>query len=133
MAAARPSLRVLVRRVHLWLGLTIGALFAFAGLTGSLLVFYPEIDAALSPALRAVPAGARPASWQAVVDTLHREHPGRTSAWRIEVTPEGGAVPVRYYKPRETAGRDFAPLLVWVDPVRETTIRTGFWGDTVFT
>lgn len=133
MAAARPSLRVLVRRVHLWLGLTIGALFAFAGLTGSLLVFYPEIDAALSPALRAVPAGARPASWQAVVDTLHRQHPGRTGAWRIEVTPEGGAIPVRYYKPRETADRDFAPLLVWVDPVRETTIRTGFWGDTVFT
>lgn len=133
MAAARPSLRVLVRRVHLWLGLTIGALFAFAGLTGSLLVFYPEIDAALSPALRAVPAGTRPAAWQAVVDTLHREHPARTGAWRIEVTPQGGAIPVRYYKPRETAGRDFAPLLVWVDPVRMTTIRTGFWGDTAFT
>ncbi|WP_416366234.1 PepSY domain-containing protein [Sphingomonas aerolata] len=51
--ATRPSLRVTMRRVHLWLGLTIGVLFAFAGLTGSLLVFYPEIDAALSPALRA--------------------------------------------------------------------------------
>lgn len=91
--AARPSLRVTMRRVHLWLGLTIGVLFAFAGLTGSLLVFYPEIDAVLSPVLRAVPSEARPASWQAVVDTLHREHPARTGAWRIEVSGEGGADP----------------------------------------
>ena len=76
----RPPLRVIVRRIHLWLGLSIGALFAFAGLTGSILVFYPEIDTALSPALRAIPDGARPVSWQAVVDTLHREHPARTGA-----------------------------------------------------
>lgn len=133
MAAARASLRVAVRRVHLWLGLTIGALFAFAGLTGSALVFYPEIEAAVHPALRAVPAGARPASWQAVIDTLHREHPARTGAWRIEVTPSGGAIPIRYYKPKESIGRDFAPLLVWIDPLRMTTIRSGFWGDTVAT
>ena len=131
--AARPSLRVTMRRVHLWLGLTIGVLFAFAGLTGSLLVFYPEIDAVLSPVLRAVPSEARPASWQAVVDTLHREHPARTGAWRIEVSGEGGAIPVRYYTPKETTGRAFAPLLAWVDPVRLTTIRAGFWGDTLVT
>ena len=129
----RPSLRAIVRRVHLWLGLSIGALFAFAGLTGSILVFYPEIDAALNPALRAVPDDARARSWQAIVDTLHREHPTRTGAWRIEVTGDGGAVPVRYYQPRETAGHDFAPVLAWIDPVRLTTIRTGFWGDTVAT
>ncbi|VVT15073.1 conserved membrane hypothetical protein [Sphingomonas aurantiaca] len=129
----RPPLRAIVRRVHLWLGLSIGALFAFAGLTGSILVFYPEIDAALNPALRAVPDDARARSWQAIVDTLHREHPTRTGAWRIEVTVDGGAVPVRYYRPRETADHDFAPLLAWVDPVRLITIRTGFWGDTVVT
>ncbi len=133
MPAARLSTRVIVRRVHLWLGLTIGMVFAFAGLTGSMLVFYPEIDSALSPALRAVPAGARAASWQAVVDTLHREHPTRTGAWRIEVTQGGGAIPVRYYRPKETADRDFAPLLLWIDPVRLTTIRTGFWGETLVT
>lgn len=133
MTAARQSLRVLVRRVHLWLGLTIGVLFAFAGLTGSFLVFYPELDAALSPALGRVPAGAQPQSWQAVVDVLHREHPQRTGAWRIEVPPDGGAIPVRYYRPAETAARDFAPLLVWIDPVRLTTIRADFWGETLVT
>ncbi|KQO09311.1 PepSY-associated TM helix domain-containing protein [Sphingomonas sp. Leaf242] len=131
---ARPrSARVVVRHIHLWLGLSVGLIFAFAGLTGSALVFYPEIDAAFSPALRAVPDGTRPPSWQAVVDTLHREHPARTGAWRIEIDPSGGAIPVRYYTPKETAGRAFAPMLLWIDPVHLTTIRTGFWGDTVVT
>jgi uncharacterized iron-regulated membrane protein len=133
MTAARVSMRVIVRCVHLWLGLTIGGLFAFAGLTGSILVFYPEIDAALSRELSGVPAGARPPSWQAIVDTLHREHPARTGAWRIEVTGSGGAIPVRYYLSAETATTDFAPLLVWIDPVGLTTIRSGLWGETLVT
>jgi uncharacterized iron-regulated membrane protein len=41
--------RLLVRRVHLWLGLTLGLLFAVIGATGSALVFYTAIDAALHP------------------------------------------------------------------------------------
>ncbi|MFM2372531.1 MAG: hypothetical protein RIS85_2253, partial [Pseudomonadota bacterium] len=41
--------RTIVRKAHLWLGLGLGALFALLGLTGSLLVFYQEIDAALHP------------------------------------------------------------------------------------
>ncbi len=126
--------RVAVRRLHLWLGLTIGLVFALTGLTGSALVFYPELEAMVSAPLRAVPAGARPDSWQAVVDTLHRSCPDRPGAWRIEVTPGGGAIPVRYYDPPETrAPRRFAPLLVWVDPVGQKLVRSGFWGGTVVT
>ncbi len=127
-------MRAAVRRIHLWLGLTVGLLFALIGLTGSALVFYPELEGSLSAPLRAVPAGARPASWQAVYDTLRRDCPDRPGAWRIEVTPGGGAVPARYYNPPETAapGR-FAPLLVWVDPVHMRVIRSGFWGHTVVT
>ena len=132
-AGSGGGARRFVRRVHLWLGLTIGALFALAGLTGAALVFYPEIETATLPALRAVPAGARPPSWQAVVDVLHRAHPDRTGAWRIEVTDGGGAIPVRYYGPVERAGHDFAPLMLWIDPVRMTTIRHDYWGDTLFT
>ncbi|MCP3735483.1 PepSY domain-containing protein [Sphingomonas sp. RP10(2022)] len=122
--------RVAVRRVHLWLGLSVGLLFAIVGLTGSVLVFYPAIDTALHPGLARVPAGARPESWQAVYDALRRDHPGRTGAWRIEVTPEGGPIPIRYYTPVETQGRDFAPLLLWLDPVSLRAVRSGFWGGT---
>ncbi|SEJ86217.1 Uncharacterized iron-regulated membrane protein [Sphingomonas sp. OV641] len=49
-------MRLAVRRVHLWLGLTLGLLFAVIGATGSALVFYTAIDAALHPV---VGAGAR--------------------------------------------------------------------------
>ncbi len=121
-------LRTTVRRVHLWLGLSVGALFALVGVTGSVLVFYPQLDGALHPALTQV-APARPVSWQAVYDALRRDNPARTGAWRIEVTPSGGPIPVRYYTPVETQERDFAPLMLWLDPHSLRAVRTGFWGD----
>lgn len=118
-----------LRRLHLWLGLALGGLVALAGLTGSILAFYPELDDTLHPALASVPGDARPRSWQAVYDALRRDHPDRPGAWRIEVTPHGGAIPVRYYTPVETRGRLFAPLMLWLDPRSLATIRQGFWGD----
>ena len=118
-----------MRRVHLWLGLPLGLLFAPAGLTGAALVFYVEIDDTLVPALRAVPSGVRPSSWQAVYDRLRSDHPARTGAWRIEVTPEGGPIPIRYYAPEETRARAFAPLMLWLDPRDLHTVRAGFWGE----
>jgi uncharacterized iron-regulated membrane protein len=117
-----------MRRVHLWLGLSLGTLLALTGVTGSILAFYPELDRALVPALAAVPAGARPASWQAVYAALRRDHPDRAGAWRIEVTPDGGPIPVRYYTPVETRGAGFAPLMLWLDPRDLRTIRAGLWG-----
>lgn len=35
--------------LHRWLGLTVGVLFCIAGLSGSVLVYYPEIDRAVNP------------------------------------------------------------------------------------
>lgn len=49
-------MRRLVLQVHLWLGLVAGALLALVSLTGSLLVFHYEIDAALNPDWMAAPA-----------------------------------------------------------------------------
>ena len=43
------AMRRWVRRLHLWLGLGLGLLFAVIGLTGSALVFYTGIDAVLHP------------------------------------------------------------------------------------
>jgi uncharacterized iron-regulated membrane protein len=61
LAAFRAAVRSQrVRRAfmwaHRWLGLTGGIVVVLVGLTGSFLVFYREIDAALNPALYA-PAG----------------------------------------------------------------------------
>lgn len=137
LAARRPAARVPARvdlrrwmgRVHLWLGLSLGLLLAVAGVTGALLVFYVEADTALDPRLRAIDPHARPASWESVLTALQAHAPRRAGAWRIEVTDHGGPVPVRYYKPAETAGRDFAPLMLWVDPEGPRVAREAFWGE----
>ena len=55
--------RKLWLEIHLWLGLIAGAVLLIVGLTGSILVFWQEIDTALNPALHQVqaPPEGRPA------------------------------------------------------------------------
>jgi uncharacterized iron-regulated membrane protein len=52
--ARRKARRQWWLAVHLWLGLIAGAVLAPVGLTGSLLVFWQEIDEWLNPGLRVV-------------------------------------------------------------------------------
>ncbi|MFK3890347.1 PepSY domain-containing protein [Sphingomonas sp. NPDC079357] len=90
-----------VRCVHLWLGLSLGLLFAALGLTGSALVFYTGIDAALHPVVEArpgdLPPGLASPAWDRALATgrARWHHPG--DKWTLEVTGEGGPVPARYY------------------------------------
>ncbi len=116
-----------MRRAHLWLGLSAGVLLALVGLTGSALVFYPEIDRAIHASTRAVP-DMRPRSWQAVDDALRQSFPERSGAWRLEVTPRGGAIPARYYPVDALGQRALKPLLVWVDPRDYAILRDTRWG-----
>jgi uncharacterized iron-regulated membrane protein len=51
---SRAGLRELWVNVHLWLGLTLGALGVFIGITGSILVYDNDIDACLNPQRYAV-------------------------------------------------------------------------------
>jgi uncharacterized iron-regulated membrane protein len=125
----RGRLRRWMGLMHLWLGLALGVVLAVAGITGALLVFYVEGDRALDARLRAIDPEARPASYEAVLRSLQAHAPQRPGAWRIEVTGEGGPIPVRYYNPPETAGRDFAPLMLWVDPQGPRVVREAFWGE----
>ncbi len=124
-------MRRVVRQVHLWMGLTLGALFALLGVTGSALVFYPEIDALLHPEVRAQPSAAP--DWDRALAAVRRTYPDKTGPWRFEVTNTGGAIPARYYNPPETAGRDFAPMLVWLAPDGSRILRRDYWGDTAMT
>lgn len=48
-----PRLRRAFIRIHRWLGFSTGVIVVLVGLTGSFIVFYREIDAALNPALYA--------------------------------------------------------------------------------
>jgi uncharacterized iron-regulated membrane protein len=50
------------RWLHLWLGLSLGLPLALIGLSGSVLVFWQELDAALNPGLfRVAPQNTPPA------------------------------------------------------------------------
>jgi uncharacterized iron-regulated membrane protein len=55
-AARLKARRQLWLKVHLWLGLTAGLVFALIGLTGSVLVFWQELDGWLNPELHRVSA-----------------------------------------------------------------------------
>ena len=48
----RQQWRFFWLKLHLYIGLSLGFIFVLAGLTGSLLVFYVEIDELLNPALQ---------------------------------------------------------------------------------
>lgn len=130
----RRRLRALLVDAHLWLGLSVGAVFALAGLTGAGLVFYLEIDAWLEPGTNADRPGEVPRTLQEMFVALRTAHPERARAWRLEL-PLDPTRPVtaRYYRPDEKAHLAFAPLIVTVDPV---TLRVGparFWGEFAMT
>lgn len=122
-----PARRAWVQ-FHLWIGLTLGGLFALLGLSGSALVFYRGIDAGMHPPVHAAP-GAQPARWEDVLGALRAANPALAGAWRIEVQPGGGAVPARYMQTPQAAERGFAPLLAWVDPGATRVVRQQGWGE----
>ena len=118
------------RRVHLALGLTLGGFFVLLGLTGSLLVFYVELDAWRYPAAQ---VGER-APLEAFTQRLRAAFPDRPGPWRLELPADPQRpLTARYYKPVERQQRDFAPLLVTLDPVSAQVLRERFWGDDLLT
>lgn len=117
-------------RVHLYLGLTVGLLFALLGLTGSLLVFYLDIDAFANPATQVSGSPTVSINPDHVIEKLRSEFPGRSGPWRIEM-PLHPKDPVRarYYRPAERPAEVFAPLLVTLNPQSLQVTSQRFWGD----
>ena len=129
MARLTRRQRAALTALHRWLGLGLGLLFVLLGATGSLLVFYVEADRALNPQQQLPATTGQPRSLDDIVALLQAAHPQRHGGWRLELplTPEQ-PLQARYYQPEETAGRDFAPLMVTVDPYRLAILQERFWG-----
>ena len=125
------KLRCAVRKLHLWLGLALGSLFVLLGLTGSVLAFYPEIDALLHPEIRA--EGAGPPEWDRALATVRAAYPNKQGPWRFEVTDKAGVIPARYYDPPERAGHAFRPMMVWLSPDGGEVLRRDYWGEYAMT
>jgi len=124
--------RKLSRRLHLWSGLSAGLLLIVTALTGSVLVFYIEIDRALHTEISTYQRETDP-DWDTILRTLRTQYPDKTGSWRFEVTTNQGAIPARYFNPQETEGRNFAPLMVWLTADGKQILRQDFWGDTLMT
>ncbi|MDX2142337.1 MAG: PepSY-associated TM helix domain-containing protein [Rhodospirillaceae bacterium] len=63
---------------HRWVGIVLGIVIAVLGVSGSLLVFDTEIDAALNPHLLRVQPAGTPRSFDAIVQAAADAHPGWT-------------------------------------------------------
>ena len=120
-------LRRAVRKLHMWLGLGLGGVLVLLGLTGSILAFYPELDALLHPEIRV--EAAFPPDWDRAMATVRRTYPEKNGPWRFEVTGKPGAIPARYYDPPERAGHAFRPMMVWLSPDGGTVLRRDYWGE----
>ncbi|EDT41932.1 PepSY-associated TM helix domain protein [Burkholderia ambifaria MEX-5] len=130
----KRTMRAIWLRIHLWLGLTVGALLSVIGLTGSALVFYTSLDEAFElPAVHSSKANDPP-TYESVLQLLKRTWPDRTGGWRLEL-PSGTSplIRARYYRPAEKVDKAFAPLLVWIDPGSLRVVHHAFWGDTPMT
>ena len=133
MQVRGDRLRHAVRAVHLWLGLGIGGLLVMLGLTGSVLVFYPELDALLHPQIREQASAQTKPDWDRALATVRQAYPDKQGPWRFELTGEAGAIPARYYTPPERAGHDFRPMMVWLSPDGSRVLRRDYWGEYAMT
>ncbi len=122
--------------IHLYLGLSVGLGFVLSGLTGSLLVFYVELDEILNPKLQitATQSQQPKQSLATIYQSLKAYHPDRTGAWRLEMPRHSQAMMMaRYYKAKEKAHLHFAPLIAWANPYTAEVVSSRFWGDFVMT
>ncbi|MCC4234137.1 PepSY domain-containing protein [Sphingobium soli] len=123
--------RILLRQLHLWLGLGLGGLFALLGATGSSLVFYIEIDKALHPAIEQTVAGNGPdwssPVWDRALATARSRWDNPHGSWSFEATGEPGAIPARYY-PSDHHSHHGDREMVWFSADGTQILRAEPWG-----
>ncbi|MDP3087853.1 MAG: PepSY-associated TM helix domain-containing protein [Methylotenera sp.] len=126
--------RRLVYKAHLYVGLMLGGFFLLLSLTGSILVFYPEIDLLLHPEMRVQQPLPKTISVQSVFDALRLKYPTLEKGWRIEMPlAKGFPIFARYLKPDQNNAALFAPLVVSVNPLTHEVTSERIWGDYLVT
>ncbi|MEX2138235.1 MAG: PepSY-associated TM helix domain-containing protein [Pirellulales bacterium] len=131
-AAARWLNKAQLRRswlaVHRWLGLTVGLLFVFLGLTGSLLVFDHAIDEWLNPELLLTKGTGSRRPLVEVIDQARRAYSGSS---RHPTAVSAPRVPNGVWKVWFQSGSEEAPTVtgVYVDPTTAQVRGQRVWGE----
>ncbi|MGJ0483335.1 MAG: PepSY-associated TM helix domain-containing protein [Methylomicrobium sp.] len=121
-------------KLHLFMALGAGFLFALLGLTGSLSIYREEIDQLLNPRLVIDTPEGDYQSLDKIIASVRAAHPDRHGAWTLEMprSPHG-MITVWFEKPRETYFEWYAPLMVSVNPYTAEVVASRFWGYTFTT
>jgi uncharacterized iron-regulated membrane protein len=125
------SLRRTLIAVHKYAGLFAGVVIVVLGLTGSVSVYWRELQEALDERYVVHP-GTQWASYDAIMTSVNTSFPNRSKAWYLDFPwyPEGTLYAV-YHEPEERADEYEAPLYVAVDPYTAKVIGHYYWGDTL--
>lgn len=127
-------MRKFLLNIHLSLALGVGIIFAVQGLSGSLIIFYAELDRFLNPHLHTVTPAQPRQSLEDLMGMIREAHPSRTGSWKLLLSTDPQA-PLRadYPKPVEKEGAFWAPLMLSINPYSGEILGTRFWGDTLMT
>ncbi|MDD4914133.1 MAG: PepSY-associated TM helix domain-containing protein [Methylococcales bacterium] len=121
-------------KVHLYLALSLGLVFALMGLTGSLSVYRDELDELFNPQLYIEQTGQPALPPDKIIAAVRAAQPERYGVWTLEMPRTAhGALIAWFEKPRETIGEFYAPLMVAVNPYTGEILDSRLWGRTFTT
>ncbi|MEQ1638060.1 MAG: PepSY domain-containing protein [Methylococcales bacterium] len=130
----RLFLRTAWLKIHLYLALSVGFLFALMGLTGSFCVYRDAVDTFLNPELVVAKTDGKVQSLDRIIAAVKAANPNRHGSWTLEMPSSAdGVITAWYDKPQETFFDFHAPLMVSIDPYTAEVVASRFWGKTLMT
>ena len=120
--------------LHRWVGISLAGFLVLAGLTGALLAFHHEIDAALVPELHRVSPSPGQTTLDAIAERIEARHPQLAVGYFV-FTPDPKSSIRAVMNTREAANagrldRDAAhPSEVYVDPYSGRLLGERKWGE----
>ena len=121
-------------KVHLYIALSVGFLFALIGLSGSLSIYRTEIYQLFNPSLVIEKPQGQYQSLDKIIDSVRAAHPDRHGSWTLEMPNSPTSTITAWFdKPTETFFELYAPLMVSVNPYTSEVIMSRFWGQTLTT
>lgn len=126
----RPAYRLMFT-LHNYLGLILGAVIVLVALTGSVAVYWRELNALSVPAMTVEPIGAPRASIDDLVGEAEFLFPQLTGSWRFLMPGKADqAVVAEYYSPPGQHAQHSSAMYLVIDPY-DAGVRTMWhWNET---